>query len=233
MSTGGLSLRLVVHDDETAQELRRLDEHRGTGTPITIIVAADAAGEAVAVSYTHLDVYKRQVRDLAARGVPGPFAPTEDVAWRGGLVTGAVHDENAWALTGDGGSGHAGLFGTADAVLTFGCAVLDALDRRSGPFGGHDLGWLVRARPGGTLRAGFDGKNLEGSSAGTRMGANSFGHLGFTGTSLWIDPDARIVVTLLTNRVNPTRDHVAIREARPWVHDLLWERAYEITGSSP
>jgi CubicO group peptidase (beta-lactamase class C family) len=65
------------------------------------------------------------------------------------------------------------------------------------------------------------------------MGANSFGHLGFTGTSLWIDPDARIVVTLLTNRVNPTRDHVAIREARPWVHDLLWERAYEITGSSP
>jgi CubicO group peptidase (beta-lactamase class C family) len=206
------------------------------GAALARVVDARDAGEAISrlvLEPLGLGSRAGTVRDLAARGVPGPFAPTEDVAWRGGLVTGAVHDENAWALTGDGGSGHAGLFGTADAVLTFGCAVLDALDRRSGPFGGHDLGWLVRARPGGTLRAGFDGKNLEGSSAGTRMGANSFGHLGFTGTSLWIDPDARIVVTLLTNRVNPTRDHVAIREARPWVHDLLWERAYEITGSSP
>ncbi len=156
------------------------------------------------------------IRELAARGVAGPFAPTEDVAWRGGIVCGAVHDENAWALTGYGGSGHAGIFATVDALLTFGVAVLEA---------GPELGWLLRERPGGTLRAGFDGKSPEGSSAGTHMGKDSFGHLGFTGTSLWMDPDAKVVTVLLTNRVCPSRQHLAIREARPWAHDALFERA--------
>jgi len=162
------------------------------------------------------------VRELAARGVVGPFAPTETVDWRGGPIEGAVHDENAWALTGKGGSGHAGIFANVGAVLTFGRAVLDALD------GSEGIQWLIRERPGGTLCAGFDGKSLppEASSAGERMGSRAFGHLGFTGTSLWIDPDTRIVVALLTNRVCPTRDHLAIRAARPWAHDCLVERAH-------
>lgn len=165
-------------------------------------------------------------RDLAGRGhdLLHLAAPTEVVPWRGGEVRGRVHDENSWALTGLGGSGHAGMFGTIDAVLTFGCAVLDAL--RDEP----ELGWLVRARPGGTLRAGFDGKSHEGSSAGTRMGARTFGHLGFTGTSLWIDPDAETVVALLTNRVNPTRENIAIRAARPAAHDALFARAEWLRG---
>jgi CubicO group peptidase (beta-lactamase class C family) len=84
---------------------------------------------------------------------------------------------------------------------------------------------MVRERPGGTLRAGWDGKSPEGSSAGSRMGPRAFGHLGFTGTSLWLDPDAEIVVTLLTNRVHPTRENIAIRAERPGVHDALVERA--------
>jgi len=163
-------------------------------------------------------------RGLEARGVDvvARAAPTEDVPWRGGLVVGRVHDENAWALTGPGGSGHAGMFGTAGSVLAFGQAVLDGLEGR-GPFAGADLGWLVRERPGGTLRAGFDGKSAEGSSAGARFGPRSFGHLGFTGTSLWIDPDARVVAVLLTNRVWPTRTRAqaGIRTARPWAHDAL------------
>ena len=168
------------------------------------------------------------IRGLAQQGVFGPFAPTEDVAWRGGRITGAVHDENAWALTGLGGSGHAGIFATADAVLTFGTSVLDALERGLGPLGDLQLAPLVRRRPGGTLRAGFDGKSAEASSAGDRLGPESFGHLGFTGTSLWIDPEAQVVVTLLTNRVCPTRDHQAIRAARPLVHDALFECAREL-----
>jgi CubicO group peptidase (beta-lactamase class C family) len=168
------------------------------------------------------------VRGLEALGVRGPFAPTEDVPWRGGIVSGAVHDENAWALTGLGGSGHAGIFGTIDAVVSFGAAVLDALDGRgplavSGP--PARLAWLVAPRPGGTLRAGFDGKSEAGSSAGERMGTRAFGHLGFTGTSLWLDPDAEVVVALLTNRVCPSREHRAIREERPRAHDALFERA--------
>jgi len=108
-------------------------------------------------------------------------------------------------------------------VLTFGLAVLGDLER---------LEWLVRERPGGTLRAGFDGKSPAGSSAGSRLGPRSFGHLGFTGTSLWIDPDARIVVSLLTNRVCPTREHLAIRAARPWVHDALFDAAVNPTPTA-
>jgi CubicO group peptidase (beta-lactamase class C family) len=166
-------------------------------------------------------------RQLEARGIDlrARAAPAEVVSWRGGAVVGRVHDENCWALTGAGGSGHAGMFGTIDGVLAFGRAVLDALDARDDRLRGVDLSWLVRERPGGTMRAGFDGKSEEGSSAGTRMGARSFGHLGFTGTSLWIDPDAKVVVALLTNRVHPTRENVAIRAARPKIHDTLFELA--------
>jgi CubicO group peptidase (beta-lactamase class C family) len=192
------------------------------GVALARAVGARDAGEAIGrlvLEPLGLSTRAGTVRELASRGVLGPFAPTETVDWRGGPVEGAVHDENAWALTGKGGSGHAGIFGTVDAVLSFGRAVLDGLD------GADGLEWLVRERPGGTLRAGFDGKSEEGSSAGERMGPRAFGHLGFTGTSLWIDPDARIVVALLTNRVCPTRDHVAIRAVRPWAHDRLFERA--------
>ncbi len=199
------------------------------GVALARAVGARDAGEAIAkLVLEPLGIADRlgTVRDLAARGVRGPFAPTETVAWRGGAVSGAVHDENAWALSGLGGSGHAGLFGTIDAVLKFGLSVLGDLDRHG------RLAWLVRERPGGTLRAGFDGKSLQGSSAGSRMGPRSFGHLGFTGTSLWIDPDARIVVSLLTNRVCPTRDHVAIRSARPWAHDALFDAAIASVSTS-
>jgi CubicO group peptidase (beta-lactamase class C family) len=171
------------------------------------------------------------VRGLAALGIVGPFAPTEDVHWRGGTVLGAVHDENAWALTGLGGSGHAGIFGTAGAVLAFGRAVLDSLDRAGGPFDDADLGWTVAGRAAGTLRAGFDGKSSEGSSAGGCMGEESFGHLGFTGTSLWVDPKEKVVVVLLTNRVSPSRGNVEIRAARPKAHDALFERAIFLSRS--
>jgi len=170
-------------------------------------------------------------RSLEALGERARFAErvvaTEVVAWRGGEIRGRVHDENAFALTGDGGSGHAGMFGTVGAVLAFGVAALEAIDRGRGALGtDDDLDWMVRPRQGGTLRAGFDGKTEGGGSmAGMRCGPRTFGHLGFTGTSLWIDPDAEAVVVLLTNRVHPTRDSTAIRAARPLAHDELFALA--------
>lgn len=155
-------------------------------------------------------------------GFTDDVAPTEVVASRGGEVRGVVHDENAWALTGDALSGHAGLFGTARGVVRFGAAVLEALEgRRPDWLTPAEVGVLTRERPGGTLRAGFDGKSGDGSSAGAQFGSRSFGHLGFTGTSLWCDPAAGLAAALLTNRVNPTRDNLAIRGARPGVHDAL------------
>lgn len=149
-------------------------------------------------------------------------APTETVAYRGGEIVGRVHDDNAWAWEGLGLCGHAGLFATAEAVARFGTSVLDALaGRNAGWLSPESAAWLTRPRPGGSLRAGFDGKSLSGSSAGRRFGRRSFGHLGFTGTSLWCDPDADIVAVLLSNRVNPTRNNPAIRGIRPRVHSAL------------
>jgi len=153
-------------------------------------------------------------------------APTEHVAWRGGELVGVVHDENAWTLGGHGLSGHAGLFATAGSVARFGAALVDALaGRRSAWLPAQAALGLVRQRPGGTLRAGFDGLSPAGSSAGGVCGPSTFGHLGFTGTSLWCDPDAGAIAVLLTNRVNPSREHTAIRAARPRVHDALFTLA--------
>jgi CubicO group peptidase (beta-lactamase class C family) len=147
---------------------------------------------------------------------------TETVPFRGGEVRGVVHDENAWALSGHGLSGHAGLFGTASSLARFGSALLDArLDRSRAWLDAASLAPLLEERPGGTLRAGFDGKSADQSSAGALAGPRSFGHLGFTGTSLWCDPDAERVLVLLTNRVCPTRNNSSIRAARPAVNDAL------------
>jgi CubicO group peptidase (beta-lactamase class C family) len=154
------------------------------------------------------------------------FAPTEVLPWRGGLVRGVVHDENAWLLAGDGLAGHAGLFGTVGAVVGLGRLILDVAAGRSSWLAPRDLDPLVRARRGGSLAAGFD-RRSEGAgatpSSGRRFGPDTFGHLGFTGTSLWMDPARDLVGVLLTNRVCPTREHLAIRAARPVVYDALFE----------
>jgi CubicO group peptidase (beta-lactamase class C family) len=149
-------------------------------------------------------------------------APTETVAFRGGVVRGAVHDENAWALAGHGLAGQAGLFGTAEAVVRFGLALLDAAAGRSEWLSAGALEQLIAERPGGSLRAGFDGKSGAQSAAGTRASPRTYGHLGFTGTSLWCDPAAERVTVLLSNRVCPTRGNVKIRALRPRVHDALF-----------
>lgn len=151
-------------------------------------------------------------------------APTEIVPFRGGLVRGAVHDENAWAYAKDATAGHAGLFGTALDVVQLGVAVLDALaNRRPDWLGSKDMEPLVRVRPGGSLLAGFDARSGDVPSSGRHLGPRTFGHLGFTGTSLWIDPDVEFVGVLLSNRVCPVRTALAIRQARPAAYDVMFE----------
>lgn len=156
-------------------------------------------------------------------------APTEHVPWRGGTLRGIVHDDNAWALSGHGSSGHAGLFGSAPALLRLGVALLESFgldSERPALVRQGTLDELLRPRPGGSLRLGFDAKENERSMAGRVSGPNTFGHLGYTGTSLWCDPDARTVTILLTNRVCPTASNLRIRRARPRVHDELFQLAW-------
>jgi CubicO group peptidase (beta-lactamase class C family) len=143
-------------------------------------------------------------------------APTEPCALRGRLLRGEVHDENAYAYGGV--AGHAGLFGRVDAVLELGLAVLTAWEGRSRWLDQALLRWALTPRGAGYL-LGWDQKSAEGSSAGDQFSLRSFGHLGFTGTSIWCDPTRRLCAVLLSNRVHPTRSNIAIRAFRPRFHD--------------
>jgi CubicO group peptidase (beta-lactamase class C family) len=148
-------------------------------------------------------------------------APTHIDPWRGRLLVGEVDDENAWAL--GGAAGHAGLFGTAAAVGDQARHLLQVLAGRLGAFLGDTVRTFIARRtdvPDSSRALGWD-TMLPSSSCGTRMSERAFGHTGFTGTSLWIDPDRQIYVTLLTNRVYPDRTNDAIRRVRPAVHDAV------------
>lgn len=146
-------------------------------------------------------------------------APTEACEWRGRLIRAEVHDENCAAFGGV--AGNAGLFGTARAVATFGRAMLDAYQGRNDFLPQALLKAALSEQAGqgdSSLRLGWDTKSGE-SSAGRRMGPSTFGHLGFTGTSLWCDPDRDVVIVLLTNRVYPSRANERIKGFRPGFHD--------------
>ena len=149
-------------------------------------------------------------------------APTREDSHRGRLVD-EVDDDNAWALGGI--AGHAGLFGTAAAVGEFARHVLQVLDNRTGAFRRDSLLTFISRRtdvPGSSRALGWD-TMLPTSSCGTRMSPRAFGHTGFTGTTLWIDPDREAYVVLLTNRVHPTPDNDAIFRVRPALHDAVIE----------
>jgi CubicO group peptidase (beta-lactamase class C family) len=153
------------------------------------------------------------------------IVPTELCAWRVRRCRGEVHDENAAGLGGV--AGHAGLFSTASDLARLGQTYLNGgsyaavrllspamvaemtrtqVDMDGSPRG---LGWLLRAPAG--------------SSAGRFFGPRSYGHTGFTGTSLWIDPDRELVVALLTNRVYNGRKPEGILDFRPRLHDTVVE----------
>jgi CubicO group peptidase (beta-lactamase class C family) len=151
------------------------------------------------------------------------FAATENCPWRGRVLWGEVHDPNAWAMGGV--AGHAGLFATADDVMRFAQAVIDAWHGRSDVFPRE---WLVRfltkndAPANTTWALGWDTPTPGVSSAGKHFSPTSVGHLGFTGTSLWIDLEREAAVVMLTNRVHLVAKRSKF-ELRAVVHDLVME----------
>lgn len=149
-------------------------------------------------------------------------APTELQEWRGGQVHGEVHDENAWALGGV--AGHAGLFSSARDLAVFAQMMLNG-----GEYGGVRIlkpstvaRWTARQRRESSRALGWDTPSPN-SSAGRHFSPRSFGHTGFTGTSIWIDPERNLFLVLLTNRVNPTRDNQKIVPLRRAVADAVQE----------
>jgi len=139
--------------------------------------------------------------------------------FRSRIIQGEVQDENAYILGGV--AGHAGLFSTAEDVARFAHVLLNGgtpilrpetislfTRRDSTPGSSRTLGWDTPSNP---------------SQSGKHFGPNSYGHLGYTGTSLWIDPDHQLCVTLLTNRTWPDCSNPAIKQIRPRFHDVVIE----------
>lgn len=150
------------------------------------------------------------------------IAPTEFDTWRNRQLQGEVHDENAAALGGV--AGHAGLFGTAEAVLAVSGAWLAAYHQRPSILATHLVTQFATRTShirNSSWALGWDTPSIP-SSSGSCLSPKAFGHLGYTGTSLWIDPTCELEVVLLSNRVNPSRKNEKIREFRPLIHDLVY-----------
>jgi CubicO group peptidase (beta-lactamase class C family) len=136
------------------------------------------------------------------------------------FIQGEVHDPTATAMGGV--AGHAGLFSTLDSLVKFAadfCApepkvvssgLRDEFTRRQSESSSRALGW--------------DTKSPSGSSAGTTLGPKTYGHTGFTGTSIWVDPESKNIAVLLTNRVHPTADNQKLTQLRPVFHTLAMEK---------
>jgi serine-type D-Ala-D-Ala carboxypeptidase len=153
----------------------------------------------------------------------GSIAPTERDLWRGRLLCGEVHDENAAALGGV--AGHAGLFGTAEAVLALTGSWLAAYHHKPSILNPEVVSDFSKRQlniPGSSWAIGWDTPSPP-SSSGRYFSLESFGHLGYTGTSIWIDPVCELEVVLLSNRVHPTRKNEGIRTYRPMIHDLVYQ----------
>lgn len=160
--------------------------------------------------------------DLNSKKKPqGVFAATEHCGWRNILLAGQVHDENAYVVGGV--QGHAGLFGTAAAVHILVSTLLSVYQGTSPDnlFQTEMVRLFLRRLPNTDKALGFDAPAMHNSSAGSYFSANSVGHLGFTGTSFWMDLDRYIIVIMLTNRVHPSRDNMAIKAFRPKLHDAV------------
>jgi CubicO group peptidase (beta-lactamase class C family) len=171
-----------------------------------------------ATFFIHLDAPLPQARLPQAA-----FAATEDCPWRARMVCGQVHDENAYLLRGV--AGHAGLFSTLAEVQTLARLLLRCLAGRSSFLKAETVAAFTRRQhlvPGSSRALGWDTPST-GTTCGRHFSPRAFGHTGFTGTSMWMDPEGERFVVLLSNRVHPTRDNAPFLQLRPQLHDLAME----------
>jgi len=150
-----------------------------------------------------------------------PYVSTEKCLWSEKMLSGIVHDDNCRAMGGV--AGHAGLFGTIRGVSRFCEQLLDQWQGRGKcqAYSNELLSKILTRVGQSTWTMGFDMVSEKGSSSGRYFSKESVGHLGFTGTSFWIDPVKNCIVVLLSNRVHISRDNWKIKEFRPIFHDLL------------
>jgi CubicO group peptidase (beta-lactamase class C family) len=230
--TGGLEAGAPLHRQHRGREqyLQQINQRPLRYTPGTRMIYSDwdlvlaqlvmerITGKTLDVLADEL-VFRplgmRDTRYVPAAALRPRIAATEVAADRGGLIWGEVHDPNAWALGGV--AGHAGLFSSVRDMAAFAQMLLN-----HGEYNGVRVlrpatiaRWTAPQGRGSSRTLGWDTPSGT-SSAGRYFGPRSFGHTGYTGTSLWIDPERGVFVVLLTTRVNPTAEnqkHVALRRA--------------------
>lgn len=181
------------------------------------------------------------------------FVSTELCSWREKILRAEVHDDNAWAVGGV--DGHAGLFGTAAGVLDVLVKLMGVLhgiksdlvegsilkkfiekkDRKSifsdiNRPDSSDIHFQPYMNDRFDMVAGFDTPSLSGSSAGRYFSPKSIGHLGFTGTSFWMDPLNSLIVILLSNRIHLSRKNQKIKKFRPEIHDTIFRSLIKQVG---
>jgi len=146
-------------------------------------------------------------------------AATEICQWRRRLMEGVVHDDNAYTMGGI--AGHAGLFGDVSGVFVMAQTLLQAHASSDSAelFQTHLVRRFFSRETSGARVLGFDVPAEHNSSCGRYFSINSVGHLGFTGTSLWMDLDKAVIIILLTNRIHPSRSNERIKAFRPELHD--------------
>jgi len=169
-----------------------------------------------------IDISKVKRRGLAP--ISDVIAPTLECPWRARLLCGEVHDDNAWAMGGI--AGHAGLFSTTTDVHQIAVELINCYQGR-GSLVTQDTIKKFWTRDntvsGSTWALGWDTPSAENSSAGKLFSKSAVGHLGYTGCSIWIDPEKEIDIVLLSNRIHPNDQNLTIREFRPIIHDLVVE----------
>lgn len=139
------------------------------------------------------------------------YTPTEHCRWRKKIIQGQVFDDNAYALGGV--ATHAGLFGSIESMIDFGKVLSQVYFKNPKKFKKACDGWTH----------GFMLPSGPKSTAGVYFSEKSIGHLGFTGTSFWFDPQSELYVSILSNRTYPNRNNSSFNLFRPWVHDLLFK----------
>lgn len=225
-----------VYSDLSMIVLARLLAHLD-GRPSATMVREEIAGP-LAMPFTGYFTQEGQTMEANVRAED--VVPTEIVEpWRTDLrratygnlgasrrfgeapdyIRAEVHDPTATALGGV--AGHAGLFASRADLVAF---TQNMLLPRPKIFSGEARALFTRRQEEKSTRAlGWDTKSLTGSSAGARFGPRSFGHTGYTGTSVWIDPEAGRFAILLTNRVHPTSANTRLLAFRPTFHDAVWD----------
>jgi len=157
---------------------------------------------------------------------PLEYAPTELCPWRKRRLQGEVHDDNTWSFGGI--SSHAGLFGSIDDLAAYGLQLRAQIRGERGAWVRQSTAQRFTrraiAREAGDWALGFMLPALQGASCGRHFSEHSVGHTGFTGTSLWYDPERDLLVSILSNRVYGGRENKAFLALRPQIHDWIVEQ---------